>query len=402
MGPELPHLTREFARVVVVPASRGGNRANLPDGVEVDESLATDLAIRRSPLRTLRDALACPAFAEDVRLRVLALRSVTALRRLVAFASTATHVARWYGEFGEKRRLDHERTILYAYWFDALSAGLALARAGHPSLIAVARGHRADVYEDEQTPPYLPCRGWLLRHVQRIYLVSQNAYSYLLSHYPEAGGRLRVSRLGTPEPGFRASPSADGTLRMVSCSAFFPVKQVDVLARGLVLAAVNRPSCSLEWHHFGEGPLRQAIERVLGESAPPNLSWALRGHVSNAEVLDRYRSHPTDLFMSTSRSEGIPVSIMEAQSCGIPVIAPAVGGVPEAVSPENGFLLPAAATPGAVAETVGFILSRRELLMPRREQSRLSWEARFRADDNHAEFARQLAVLCHERKGAAA
>jgi len=175
LGPELPHLVREFARVLVVPASRGGKRADVPEGVLVDDSLAADLSVRRGSLRTLRDALGCPPVAEEVRLRFGALWSAVTVRRLAAFASTATRVARWYERFADRHRIEPRWTVLYTYWLDGLSAGLALARTRQPSLLVVSRGHRFDVYEEEQRPPYLPCRTWLMRHLDRVFLVSENA-----------------------------------------------------------------------------------------------------------------------------------------------------------------------------------------------------------------------------------
>jgi len=44
------------------------------------------------------------------------------------------------------------------------------------------------------------------------------------------------------------------------------------------------------------------------------------------DVLNYYASNPVDVFINTSSSEGLPVSIMEAMSFGIPVIATNVGG----------------------------------------------------------------------------
>lgn len=391
--PELPHLQREFARVFVVPAARGGKRADLPPGIDFDDSLAIDLAARPGPLKTLRTALACPPIPGEIWRRFRALRSLVALRRLVAFAAAASRVAHWYEGFAERHRLDPRSTILYTYWFDALSAGLLLARMREPSLVVVSRGHRFDIYEEHQSPPYLPCRQWLMNHIDRLFLVSDTAHSYVLSRHPEAADRLVVSRLGTPEPGFLASPSADGVLRVVSCSALIPVKRVDVLARGLKLAAYDRPDRPIEWHHIGDGPLRGEIETVLMESAPPNLSWDFSGHVAHTDVFGRYRSHRADLFANTSQTEGIPLAIMEAQSCGIPAMAPAVGGVPEIVSPENGFLLPSAATPRAIADAVAAVLRTPQCLGPRRERSRRDWEDRFDASRNFAAFARGLSDL---------
>jgi glycosyltransferase involved in cell wall biosynthesis len=52
-----------------------------------------------------------------------------------------------------------------------------------------------------------------------------------------------------------------------------------------------------------------------------------------------------DLFLMTSAFEGLPIALLEALALGRPVVATAVGGVPEAVTDgREGFLLPAGAT----------------------------------------------------------
>ena len=51
-----------------------------------------------------------------------------------------------------------------------------------------------------------------------------------------------------------------------------------------------------------------------------------------------YEERAFDVFVNTSRKEGVPISIMEAMRHGTPVIAPAVGGIPELVTPEVGWL----------------------------------------------------------------
>ena len=64
------------------------------------------------------------------------------------------------------------------------------------------------------------------------------------------------------------------------------------------------------------------------------------GAIQNVEVYKYYNEHCADLFINVSSSEGLPVSIMEAISFGIPVIATDVGGTGEIVKNGiSGFLI---------------------------------------------------------------
>ncbi|MFC7474210.1 glycosyltransferase [Dankookia sp. GCM10030260] len=59
-----------------------------------------------------------------------------------------------------------------------------------------------------------------------------------------------------------------------------------------------------------------------------------------------------DLYCLPSRNEGLPLALLEAQACGLPVVATAVGGVPAAVDPASGTLVPAE-DPAALAAALG-------------------------------------------------
>ena len=69
------------------------------------------------------------------------------------------------------------------------------------------------------------------------------------------------------------------------------------------------------------------------------MNFKFHGQLQNSEVLDFYNNTQIDCFVTTSSTEGLPVSIMEALCYGIPVLATSVGGIPEAVDDKVGFLL---------------------------------------------------------------
>jgi len=392
LDPEFHHLARAFNQVIVAPAVRGGSRSALPPGVQVDETLAAVCGSAGGRFARIAATIRSPLFGRELFSSRLPLTSFVAARRLVAFVTQAQRVAAWLPSFVRTRGLEGRMTILYTYWLDHVTGGLAMARNPHRTRL-VSRTHGYDLYEERQTPPYLPCRSALLRGLDCVYPISEHGRSYLLGRCPREHRRLEVSRLGTRAPGFSAKPSADGVLRVVSCSNLVPVKRVDELVRGLALAARARPAAALEWRHLGDGPLREPLERLAHSLTPPNLRFHFAGQVPNSAVLRLYREQPIDLFANVSESEGIPVSIMEAQSCRIPAMAPAVGGIAELVSSDNGFLLDAPASAEAIAQVILRILDTPGDLSSRRERSFASWAAGFDADRNFPAFCDDLRAL---------
>lgn len=113
-----------------------------------------------------------------------------------------------------------------------------------------------------------------------------------------------------------------------------PVKRIDLLLDILARITRDRPGTNLVI--LGNGPLRASLEqkaRDLGLSE--NVSFA--GSVPGREVpsyLVRSR-----LFVMTSRSEGLPMAMIEAICCGVPAVVPDVGDVRCVLRPgENGLL----------------------------------------------------------------
>ena len=84
----------------------------------------------------------------------------------------------------------------------------------------------------------------------------------------------------------------------------------------------------------GEGPLRQELELELQNLA---LSYTLTGYLPKA-----YETLPAmDLFVLPSVSEGMGLVLLEAMQAGVPIVASAVGGIPEVIrAGKDGLLVP--------------------------------------------------------------
>lgn len=97
----------------------------------------------------------------------------------------------------------------------------------------------------------------------------------------------------------------------------------------------------------GDGALRPAAE---AHAIRLGLSATWTGFVPAAEALGC-----ADLLLMTSRNEGLPLSAIEAAGAGIPVVAPAVGGLADAV--RWGVVRPAARTAEALAGACAAVLA---------------------------------------------
>jgi glycosyltransferase involved in cell wall biosynthesis len=85
----------------------------------------------------------------------------------------------------------------------------------------------------------------------------------------------------------------------------------------------------------GDGPLRADLERLAGEL---QVSHAVNFLGSRSDIPELLSA--MDLFTLTSQNEASPVSILEAMSIGLPIVAPRVGSIPETVEQQvSGFLI---------------------------------------------------------------
>lgn len=235
---------------------------------------------------------------------------------------------------------EHEN-YLYSYWTDDAALAIAYIRSENSNAIAFSRIHGWDLYFERSTYHYLPFRKIIFNGLDAVFAISENGKNYLLSHFDTiiSKGRIFQSRLGIRT----VNQSEDYSrtfrrFRLVSCSNLIAIKRV-----GLIVQALSKvEDLEIDWVHFGAGSeemiIRNLAQELLGEKK--NIDFHFPGRVANWQILKYYSEHMVDLFISLSQYDGIPVSIMEAMSFGIPAIATNVGGVSEIViNGKTGFLL---------------------------------------------------------------
>lgn len=262
--------------------------------------------------------------------------------------------------------------VAYAFWGMGGGQALPWLRGVRRRVVRV---HGYDLYEERAASGYLPARPYYYATADRILTISEHGRRYLVERYPSLGrtDKVRVSRLGVAGPADLGHDARGDAVVVVSCSTISDLKRVPLIAES-VAAFARADGRAVEWVHFGDGPERAAVEARTTD-APDNLTVTLAGRTENADVLRYYDSHRVDAFVNLSTTEGVPVSIMEAISRDIPVVATSVGGTPEIVGREHGTgeLVERDTTPDQVAAAIATVVTAR----PGTYSPRARWEAEF-------------------------
>lgn len=280
-----------------------------------------------------------------------------------------------------------DRLFFYSYWCDDAALGLALAQKRFPSIKTVSRIHGWDLYFERSTLGFLPFRHFISSQLSTIFSISQDGIAYAKKVWKTGSDHtFQLSRLGINNERPLKKIERDHFL-MVSCSNLIPVKRVHVIAEALRSVTDQ----TIHWVHIGDGPERKRVEEAVAK-LPKNITVTLKGRIPNPEIYAFYDEVRPDLFLNVSASEGVPVSIMEAMSFGIPVIATDVGGNSEIVSHENGVLIHNAED-DLVRAINHFTQMNRSDLEQLSASSYQKWESEYKAERNYREFVRLLRKL---------
>jgi len=389
---ELPYLDG-FDRVDLFAPSVRPDQRKTRRHIDLDNVVVHAIPYRsrlRYALGGLR-ALATADFYHELR-RMVRGKNLTT-RRLVKLlvvisrgTSEAGVIARVLRRSG--LRAD-EAFLLYSYRMEYHSYVVLRLKRAFPAARVVLRGHRYDLYEEMSPGGFIPLRDAAFRVADRILPVSDHGADYLRARFPEAAERITVRRLGTTDLGLAPIPPQGGPLRIITISTITTAKRLDRLVKALT--QLDRPA---EWDHFGDGPLRPDLLRAIAE-LPTRVQVRLRGEVSHDMLMAHLQEVPYDVLVNVSDSEGVPVSIMEAMSLGIPVVATAAGGTGEIVSDgRNGYLISPPFEPERIADALRLIADSDFAQVSRlRSGARESWRSQYSAEINHGAFVEDLFAL---------
>lgn len=394
---EILMLSKNFKKVIVIATSTldgAIQTRTTPENFEIYRIKASEVK-RKLPMKAMRifPFLNYNDYMTDTER--LAIKGSLKKRAYLTYFAAKSNIV-----FEEAKKIlnqcsisKYDKIIFYSYWFydTALAAIKLKDYCKVNEKFAVSRAHGYDIYTYRNSMNYLPLREYLLKNINKVYTCSKNGSNYLKNLCPGYEDKVEVGYLGSRDHGVK-SVEEEHIFHIVSCCHISPVKRMDLLAKSL--STLRNSGLKLKWTHFGAGDGLGELKEYSKE----NLKFMevdFAGSIKNTELMEYYQKEPVDLFINTSSSEGLPVSIMEACSFGIPIIATDVGGTSEIVrDKETGLLLAADFKVEELGEKIKYMVKLSKVEKDDfRKRCRKLWIKDFCADINFERFAQEIKAL---------
>jgi glycosyltransferase involved in cell wall biosynthesis len=376
---EFPFLLEGFEEVIIFSESNKGESRITNPNVEVKLIKSINWKSRISSLLNKN------FYRELNYLRKKGKFKLSSFRLAWYSLSKATSIAQQLESVSDK-----ERSVFYSYWLDEKALALALLKLRNLRLKVVSRAHGWDVYEERHPNNYLSYRNLLAENLDSVYTISENGKLYLSDRYSSLTEKIEMSRLGTmPLKSIPESKNFE-QFQILSISSVIPLKRVNKILE----VVSSLPSLNINWTHIGNGSEYEKLKELAYKKREqnPNFSFEFLGQLNNSKVRDILATHYFDLFINLSETEGIPVSIMEAQSASITVIATDVGGTSEIVNSENGFLVGKGFNSEEVVSIIQkYLTNADEEKKQKRNASFANLKRNYNAETNYIEFVQLIA-----------
>lgn len=376
---EIKYLNESFQNVYILPTQNHGLKRDINSNIKVIDEFSN--LLKSNKYYKILYVLFQLEFWRNFKLEINYIKflfvHVYHMKKLIPFVEA----------YFKNNNLKFGSFCFYTYWFNEHTTAVTTLKQQHNEIYSITRAHGSDMYESVHNIKSFPFREMVLENINKIYSISIHGKKHISDKYPQVNNKVAVQKLGVENkaPFIKEQSNINNGISFFSCSSLIPLKRVHLIIE--VLSKFKNLPYKLKWVHIGDGPLLKKLEAEAKEKIiDKNIEFTFLGSIKNKEVFKIIEDNKFDFFINVSESEGIPVSIMEAQSFGIPVIATNVGGVSEIVNEKNGYLIDKDFAVEELFEIINSIKSNKEFFLQKRINSYNNWNENYNAAKNYASF----------------
>ena len=371
---ELPYLAKHFDKIIISPFRIDGNKMrSVPSNCVVTESIVKGRVSQYTKglfnpeafLVFAREFFSKKVYASKIRLKTWFIAYIQTVNLL-----NSKVIKQLFDEISET-------DVCYSYWGKG-ALNLAYFYKGKAKFVSRFHGEW-DLWE-ESSGNYAPIRQKVADSLNLAAFISKKGETYFHSKY--ANCPTGFYPLGTNDLGVMPESEDDTILNVVSCSTVYPLKRVPLIFQALN----NLENVKVHWTHLGGGTHFDELKEMVARECKEHLEVNLLGMLTHDQVMDWFKSNHADLFINMSTNEGVPVSIMEAASFNIPILATNVGGTSEIVQPQVGELLSSNPEIDEICSTI-------QKMRNSHYEPREFWNNNYAASINYNSFALKLKSL---------
>lgn len=387
---DIREIASVYEEVILLSAESIDNKGDLPNNVTAFESFINwkNLNLKKVLIqnffgilgRYVSECVACRKFLSPKQ-------SMAVIGSNYYKANEVMRVLNAY------KNIDYSNVPFYAFWFYDCIYLARLKEIGFAKRI-FSRAHGGDVFEERSSlSGKVLFRHYQLKFLNGVFSVSNAGTKYLRQKYKRHASKVQTIYLGSFYHE-KLNPFEKDELVIVSCAKIRDVKRIHLIAEALM--HIDIPC---KWFHLGD----ENLDAKNDESIPKyikakeelihskHIQMTAMGAKDNEDIYKFYEFTPITAFISVSASEGIPVSMMEAISFGIPVISTDVGGCKEIVTPNSGTLIPKDSSPEQIAKSILDFYSSNMNSIEFRQKVREYWLKTFDMRSNY----KQLFEILH-------
>ncbi|HEY9070136.1 MAG TPA: glycosyltransferase family 4 protein [Candidatus Ozemobacteraceae bacterium] len=258
------------------------------------------------------------------------------------------------------------------------------------ALVGRRAGIQVHISSWESDPCYWLSPGWKYplnnlgfnyskRRIDRVIVITSHMRRLGIDRFRIPASRISQVPVGLPLEDFPRRKNVEicerpsRSIRIGTIARLSPEKLVDTIIRAIPLVLKVFPDA--RFIIAGDGPEKSRLEQLAADLGVGLSTEFIGWQTDIGSVLQNL-----DIFLFTSRAEGLPLAVLEAQAAMVPTIASSVGGVPDIIrNGENGLLLSSAA-PEELSTLLLRLIGDRLLASSLAENGRKVFESRFLLD----------------------
>lgn len=229
-------------------------------------------------------------------------------------------------------KLQGKPDLIYSHYLDMSYYAAKLRKAHNIPVVAIEHWSKLN---NPELPFYIKAMGEeTYKNVDKLISVSSSLKTTIKHHFG-ADAIVIHNMIGNEFCNPISTFPISSKFKFVAVGSLIYRKGFELLPKAF--AKLQLPKDKWELNIVGEGKERQSIQKLIDDAGLTN-NINLLGKKNKSQIVDILRD--SNVFILPSRNENFSVAVLEALSCGLPVISSICGGIRECIFDYNGLLFP--------------------------------------------------------------